>query len=312
VTFAAALFGRVPVEPTERHLSRHGRPAEALGGDMPAYESERGAILLMESLIVHYRGAESPPLLFPRSYAQAVVLAPTGDLTALHHDPAAIWSWRPVPYRVTFDGGVQRFGSQQEQEYRVGIAEADQWAAERSDRLGLLVAELLDAEWRYRRRKGGLRKNARKRVARRYADRVPEIAAPVVDDLPSRQANDRARALLLEHLSPQQRLDLAALGHFHVRGELNRLYRVEPGNGFSAVDPVTHEQLVCCCLHPEEWIPDADVALATKLAIDAGRETEGQMLEGANARPVAGRTRRQALPGEIAAWEREEHYRVYP
>lgn len=83
------------------------------------------------------------------------------------------------------------------------------------------------------------------------------------------EADDRAAALLQENLSPQQRLELAALGTFRVRGAKTRnVYRIDIGNGFEIVDKATGEAVVSYCLHTDAWIPHDDVALATKLALE--------------------------------------------
>jgi hypothetical protein len=123
-------------------------------------------------------------------------------------------------------------------------------------------------------------------------------------------AGARARAILLEHLSPQQRLDLARRRGFFVRGEINRLYFVEPSNGLQIVDPVTHEATVSLCLHPDEWMPHDDVALATKLALDAGADTEAEMLEAARPRMLR-RTEAERWQHR-RAYALERRYELYP
>lgn len=297
-------------EPTARHVSRGGRPAPATPHrGMPAYESETGALAVMENLLVFPGSATSPPLALPMSYMMVVARTQGNGLTALHDDPDAVWSWRPIIYSLLIDQ-TQALGSQHELEYRKGLADVQAWKADENDALAAFIIEQLR---RLEPRYGPdplvkrLPKNARKRLYREYAAWQDARDPP---DLPYLRANERARAILLEHLSPQQRLDLATGHGFYVRGEMNRLYFVEPGNGFAIVDPVTRETTVSLCLHPEEWMPYDDVALATKLSIDAGRDSEAEMLEAANPRLL--RRRYRSTPDDRAARRLEERYRLYP
>jgi len=282
-----------------RQVARHGRPAACLPYDgMPAYESDTGALAVLENTVVFEGSAAggSWPLVLPVSYGMAALRS--RELTALHDDPDAMWSWRPVLYSLRMTH-TQAMGSQGELEYRQGLFEAQLATADLQDRADAFVVEqVLGLRRRYGRIPpltrsspgAGFRlpKNARKRMYREYERRVGELnAAP--SELPFVAARERADRLLREHLTPQQRLDLAAEKAFHVRGRINRLYRVRLGDGFCAVDPVTRRTVVSFCLHPEAWIPDADVALATKLAIDAGEESEKALLEAARPYPRAGR-----------------------
>ena len=81
-------------------------------------------------------------------------------------------------------------------------------------------------------------------------------------------ANCKADALLMDSLNPQQRIELLDNDTFRVRGFSGNLYRIRLGNGFELVSPWTGDPWALFCLHPEEWIPDADVALATKLLLE--------------------------------------------
>jgi hypothetical protein len=308
--------------PTVRHVSRGGRPASALPHDgMPAYESETGALLVMENLVVFPGGPEHPPMALPTSYMMVCVRTQGDGLTALHDDPAAIWSWRPLLYSLGW-AQTQRMGSQQELEYRRGLWEVEAWKADVEEAgLAFITGQVMELRRRYGRvppitrdlgdgrRTTGWRlpKNARKRLHRAYQ---AWFDGQKLTTLPYAEANERAERLLRENLAPQQLLDLDRRGGFFVRGTINRLYFVDVGNGFGIVDPVSHEQKVSLCLHPDEWIPHHDVALATKLGIDGGKETEAELLGAA--RPRVTPTSGKPLPEERAAYRLEERFRFYP
>lgn len=240
-------------------IARWGRPADVMFGreadgtewmrGLPSYESEHRIILVFDNMIAFqlsegfrdfgsFAGAHDDGFLFlSASYgASAIrsVLAGGDGLCPLHDDPEALWTWRPLMYRLTGEG-MQGMGSQVELEYRYGIV------------------------W-------GIEDQAMRQPDRRLA------------------ANKKAKQALWEHLDGQQRLDLLGWGHFFVRGQVNKLYKIEPGSGCAIVDAITREPVVSICLHPEEWLPHDDVALATKLLIESGNEEE--LLEGGNATPL--------------------------
>lgn len=295
-----------------RVIARGGKPASCVPYDgLPAYESETGALLVMECLLCFtgHAAASRFPMLLPRSYGIVSLRAPSG-LTALHDDPDAIWSWRPLLYQLKFYE-TQRYGSQQELEWRIGLQQARLSTSEFDDfQDRILVAQAAEMKKRYGRMppitlqpgQTGFRlpKNARKRAYREYAAALDAWEPP---ELPFVEANERAARILREHLNPQQRLELASRHYFYVRGTINRLYRIEPGNGASIVDPETHTVLVSLCLHPDEWIPHDDVALATKLLIESGPAGEEEMLAGARARPIHARPRPRSE--EKRAWRME-------
>lgn len=105
--------------------------------------------------------------------------------------------------------------------------------------------------------------------------------------------SEKAEELLREHLSPQQRLEYAISRNFHVRGgATDNLYEVVDGDGFYLLDKTTWEPVMSYCLHTEQWLPDGDISLATKLALE-NAETEIEALENANQYPKRQTTRRQ-------------------
>lgn len=280
-----------------------------------AYESVDGA-LVMQCLIVtdtygivarlHHGGVHIAKdmreahrwsiLFLPWDYIDVTKRSPTG-LAAAHAGDDAPRMWRPLLCRVgDYTGGkLQRYGSQMELEFRWAMHETTQQRAKT--------------------------KRALTRLARRIGKEHPDEpdGSPVLRDafirrskritrkkpLPCEMARDRARKLLVEWLSPQQRIDLARDGHFYVAGELNRLYEIQLGNGAAIVDPVTRERRVTVCYHPETWLPDEDVALATKLLIEQGVEGEKILLETGICRPLG--SSKEPVPQELqTAFELEQ------
>lgn len=291
-------FDLLKVPPGPRTVADRGRPALCLPHEgMPAYESESGTLLVMESLIAFFggKGDSGAPLLLPVSYGMATLRAPSG-LTALHDDPDAIWSWRPVIYTLKITT-TERMGSQQELAYRRGLHDVNMVTADLQDEgEAFMIGQVKAMKKRYGRipsivlqpgeRKFRLPKNARKKMFREYRAFIEELNSREQPDLPYQLANKKAEALLREYLSPQQRLDLACDDCFYVRGTINRLYCIRLGNGAAIVHPETHEEMVSLCIHPDDWIPNEDVALSLKMMIESGPEGEEELLAGARARPL--------------------------
>lgn len=272
--------------PPSRWVSRGGRPAQTVrdykpSPGLPSYESENGIILVFDLMVILEKEASFTMygtfagatldrfMLMPRSYGAAAVrdiLAGGEGLCCLHDSPDALWTWRPILYRLGISG-LERLGSQGELVWRHALVDA---VLER----GEAIEAGVEPPYRFRETRMG-------------------------------EAIDRARALLLEHLDWMQALDLKALGHFFAAGEVNKLYKIRPGDGFAIVDPVTREELLSLCLHPETWLPDGDVALATLLLIQQGAAGEEKLLSGARSYLRGGRTRSRATRGEIKAYELE-------
>lgn len=220
------------------------------------------------------------------SFRSAVV----GDheLVALHDAEDALWVWRPLIYTLHAAGIVQRHGSQGELEWRWGLAEAKRRTLEiDGDRGDFLVAQIEKVRKQYGclpiidRQPGqtGFRlpKNARKRLFREYREFVDGIDRGEFEFV---KAREKAEAILIEHLAPQQRIDYLAWNRFYVRGTINRLYVVRVGDGAAIVSPYNGETWVSMCIHPERWMPHADIALATKLLIESGPDGEEELLAG--------------------------------
>lgn len=267
---------------------------------MPSFESEHRMLVVYDCLIAfraasarkvaNVAGIDEDFMFIPRLYGEvAFRSAVVGDheLVALHDDPDAVWSWRPLVYRLA-PFGMTRLGSQQELQWRWGLAEVERHKLELQGDLADLGAKCAEEGKSFE-------------EYRELGEAL--IAESMGGQLEQTRADARAAAILREHLNAQQRIDLEAAGHFFVRGQINRLYRIEPGNGAAIVHPETRRELVSICLHPERWMPHDDVALATKLLIESGADGEREMLEGGRSRYRGGRTR--STRPERRAWELE-------
>jgi hypothetical protein len=316
--------------PPSRWVVRGGRPSDVVmetHDGIPSYESDTGKILVYDLLVAAERRGTAvmeghavairETMLVSRGYSMVAarsVCVGDHELCALYDDPDAAWVWRPLIYRL--GQALVRLGSQQELEWRWSLQEMNEARQDVFAELGeFMIGQVLELRRRYgsvppiTRKEGGkrLRKNARKRLHREYEAEVARLYR-MPDRLPFMGANERADAILREHLCPQQLLDLDATAAFYVRGTLNRLYRVELGNGAQIVDPETRTTIASLCLHPERWMPHADVALATKLAIESGPEREEEILAGARVRWLS--SGRASRPRDRYAWDRERY--LYP
>lgn len=92
-----------------------------------------------------------------------------------------------------------------------------------------------------------------------------------------KQARERAELLLRECLTPAQREELQLHRHFHLetvgKDGSRRRYRIERGRSRN-VKQVTAEGAVIktLCMHPVDWVPDADTMLAQKLYLEADED----------------------------------------
>lgn len=248
------LFGGTP----DDWVCRHGAPS-VLGMAMPSYESDDRKLQVFDALLVQYRGLDSAgPMMFPRSYGVAALLASEG-LVPLHHSEDAWWGWRPWVYeRTTLGRGFTYLGSQAELAWRYGLSLA---------------------------------------LMRDQAQMEKFI-----------EAGARANRLLAEHLTAQQRIDLLAYNAFRLTGaKTKNQYVIQLGKGFAIIDRHTTVLTVSYCFHTEHWMPDADVALATKLALE-DEELEVQALETAKIGGTWKSPRPQ--PHELVARKLERDYEL--
>lgn len=83
------------------------------------------------------------------------------------------------------------------------------------------------------------------------------------------EAKEKAKLILSEHLTEEQRAQLAREKFFVVRGSAGRMFRVHEGRAGNvrllSEDGRPVEQL---CIHPTIACPDEDTMLAQKLAIE--------------------------------------------
>jgi hypothetical protein len=102
------------------------------------------------------------------------------------------------------------------------------------------------------------------RILRQNEERTARIAA-------QEAARTRARNTLMEFLTPEQRAEYEAEGHFVCTGSEGNRYRIERGNAGNVVYlDERGEAAGRLCAHPsmsEQWLPDQDVALAQMLAL---------------------------------------------
>jgi hypothetical protein len=94
-------------------------------------------------------------------------------------------------------------------------------------------------------------------------------------ELERKQADKRARALLLQLLNPEQRAQFLADEHFVVPSprDRHRRYRIRRGR-VGNIDVVSANGCVSkrLCVHPQEHVPDYDVMAAQLLMIRADEE----------------------------------------
>lgn len=239
--------------PPQRWVVRHGKPADCTVDGMPSFVSSRDERLVVLDALMVWMTNDGQVRLLSTWYGVCSIVAQDDALVPLHHNPEALWEYRPQVYRLNAFTGWEIQGSQEEMQFRRQLADT---------------------------------------MHARFAGRPFTMG----------EAIDKARALLLERLTSQERIEYLATGAFRVRGASGSLYRVTPGNGFELVSPYTDKAWISFCLHPEEWIPHEDVALATKLALQ-DEEMEQQVIGRAGS--VQLRIGRGATGDDLAAMRLE-------
>lgn len=262
--------------PPARWIARDGLPAPCLGdvrkgGGMPSFvQDEEFGKLAVFDLLVAQRADRGGLMLWPRWYGSMTLRACDG-LVPLHDSPEAKWEYRPMVYnRAMFSW--QALGSQRELAWRYGLhlvmlrQAQDVAAALGMDMEGGRADDRVVEGWGY----GGsfeLEARTEDRIEQRYAEWM--------------EADEKAEATLIEHLNPVQRIEFGTTNSFRCRGAATgNLYRLDVGNGFEILSKSTGEPIASYCWHPDEWIPECDVALATKLALE-DEELEVETLENA-------------------------------
>jgi hypothetical protein len=232
-------------------IARDGLPAAILGdaikGKVGGLPSaeDDDGFVVYEQMIVFNKGGFAQVHCFPRSYI-GTCMAFGGGLVPLHHQPSQRWAYRPCIYRWHAERTWQRQGSQQELDWRYAQHKAFE-----------ALQGGVQALWRY------------------------------LEADPLGQANRRADELLESMLGSTQITELFMRGGTFrvIGGATGHHYRIELGNGFARVDPATNEPITSYCLHPEDWMPHADVALAHKLNLECP-ELEEETIKRANARDL--------------------------
>lgn len=242
----------------EDWIVKDGLPARVLGdplkepktAGLPSSEDEETGFVVYELLLAMWKGGLTNEVrLFPHFYGPMCLLAP-GGLVPQHHQPTQQWIYRPAIYRWTMNRLWERQGSQRELEWRVQLHNT------------FAVTAMAEAP-------GGTEAD----VIISFMDRI----------VAHRRAEEKAMELLCEHLLPTQLAELTFRSSFRVIGGLTgKHYQVEPGNGFAEVHRLSNDPLVNYCLHPEDWMPDGDVALSVKLHLESP-ELEEETIARANA-----------------------------
>lgn len=271
-------------------IVRGGHPARCLGdprgpvGGLPSYEHEDGEIVVFEFAVVQRLGSNGCHMLFPRNYGIDSILS-QDSMVPLHHTPPDV--------QIS-----------NEMVLMPDDALATLW---------LVHGENEGAKWEWRPclyRTGffgywqGL--GSQTELGWRFGLMEVQHNTHTGSNITMQAADEKAEALLDEHLSPYQRLEwrTSNRGQFRVRGAATgNLYEVNVGDGFYLLDKTTGERLRSYCFHPEEWLPAADVALSTKFALE-DEELEIEALE--NARSYERDEARRATPADYYARDLEK------
>lgn len=239
----ARIVGRSHLHDKRPH--HDGIPSAETDSGFQVYEN---VYVMMGSGI----GWTSEVRIFPWSYDTTCTLT-EGGLVPLHHGVEALWQYRPLIYRMHLWDDVfpvylswERQGSQRELQWRHALHEVIRSATRFPD------------------------------------DPSMHFADKELSFLIEKMAMRRAEQLLESMLAAPQLYEWRLGGRIRcIGGATGKTYSIEEGNGFAEVDQFTNNKIVSYCLHPEDWMPDADVALATKLHLE-DPEAELEFVAGAN------------------------------
>jgi hypothetical protein len=258
---------------------------------MPSYESEDGSFQVYDFLATIPDLRTRGMIAASRWYGTACLLAPDG-MVPLHHEETQEWKWRPCLYTQHWTGaGWQQMGSQQELAWRYGLMKMMALKATAAEKIIEFAEEDGDAH--------GILESAE--TLEEALDEVMRAFAKS-EGFDMERADKRADELLRDHLNPFQRVELEIRGLFRIRSASGLMFEIGVGDGFRQVCPVTGRVLVSFCLHPEEWMPAGDVALAIKLQLE-DPEREEALLEGARGSLI--NERAPLRESAVRAWEME-------
>lgn len=256
---------------------------------MPSYEQQDGSGLVVYDLLLSWPGTGiTPPLFISRWYNSACILAPEGPVP-LHHEvhQKTLALFDPIDER----GGA---GCLREITWSEGAKYQWRPIVYRLNLQGIgALGSQAELAWR---------RGLSDATQAHFADDQVE-GFEVLSRL--ERADEKAERLLREHLNPQQLLELAADDKFRLYGaRTGNLYEIELGDGFDLLDKVSSDTVASYCLHTEYWMPAADIALATKLALE-DPELEIECLENARSGGIWRTRRRTSQDWKAYRLERE-------
>ena len=106
-------------------------------------------------------------------------------------------------------------------------------------------------------------------AARRRQEEVRWQAEVVAREKAALAAAERAKALLVQCLNPEQRMDLEESGSFYVTTKNGNRYLIRRGWAGNVFKIEKHMRTEALCIHPREQVPEYDNMLAQKLLLEA-------------------------------------------
>jgi hypothetical protein len=106
---------------------------------------------------------------------------------------------------------------------------------------------------------------------------------------PRKEAEQNARKLLTEWLSPAQLAQYKRRGHFEVTGcHSGKRYRIRAGHQLNVDELDEHDRTVAVwCFGPEGQLPIGDIMLAQKIALETNEYASLEAANGSRARRLA-------------------------
>lgn len=92
---------------------------------------------------------------------------------------------------------------------------------------------------------------------------VVEVVTPRIDFGSADKSVERAKALLMEHLSEKQKKQLIERGEFVVKSKSGKHYAITKGRAGNVFSLDEHRKRVNrYCIHPTDYVPDYDTMLS--------------------------------------------------